>query len=120
MAPSAKALKLISALRLVRVDTINTRAEGRALSRRGSASSPSITGISTSSRMMSGALRATSATASLPLAWRATTSMSVSSLSQRETRPRTTAESSTIITLMGVSPTGSPPATGAAGEISAS
>ena len=57
MAPSAKALKLISALRLVRVETISTRMPDRAFNSRGSASSPSITGISMSSRTMSGALR---------------------------------------------------------------
>jgi len=48
-----------------------------------------------------GSVRTTSSTASLPLAWRATTSRPGSSSIQRETRPRTTAESSTIITLMG-------------------
>jgi hypothetical protein len=75
-----------------------------------------MTGISMSSSTMSGALRATSSPASRPLAWRATTSRPGSFSIQCETRPRTTAESSTIITLMGGSPSGEAP--GSPGEAS--
>src|SRR4029079_6981425 len=83
------------------VETIRIFNCGRAASSSGSAVSPSITGISISSTTTSGALGATSSTASLPLAWRDTASSSGSSSIQRDTNPRTTAESSTTITRIG-------------------
>jgi hypothetical protein len=72
----------------------------------GSAEMPSSSGISTSSTTTSGLTRSIWATASRPVRSEAATARSGSSSIQRETRPRTTTASSTIMTRIGGWPAG--------------
>src|SRR5260370_29060843 len=100
-APSDSALKLISALRRVRVEAMMMIRLRFFASSRGSAEMPSSSGISISSTATSALTRLIWLTASRPVRSDAATTMSGSDAIQREINPRITAESSTTITRNG-------------------
>jgi hypothetical protein len=92
---------VISAPLCDRVEAITTRRPGFIASSLGSASSPPITGISMSSTTTSGSTSASLATPWAPSGAAPASTMSACSLTQRLNSPRTTAESSMIMTRMG-------------------
>ena len=90
---------LTSAPRRVSVEAMITLMPGLASSSLGSAVSPSITGISMSRMTISMSCRASAPSAISPLLADASTSTSGSASSERVSRPRMTALSSTTINL---------------------
>src|SRR5260370_9234316 len=100
-APSDSALKLISALRRVRVEAMMMIRLRFFANSKGSAEMPSRSGISISSTATSGSTRSIWLTASRPVRSDAATTMSGSDPSQRAINPLITTESSTTITRNG-------------------
>src|SRR3981189_3026970 len=100
-APSDSALKLISALRRVRVEAMMMMRLRFLASNKGSAEMPSSSAISISSTATSGLTRSIRLTASSPVRSGAATTMSGSVETQREISPLMTAESSTSISRNG-------------------
>lgn len=100
-APVRSAWKVTVAPRWVKDDSMITLIPGTAFRMPGRAVSPSITGISMSSTTTSTGLRDKAAMACSPLEAWAATLMAGSSARMRETRPRTMAESSTSMTVIG-------------------
>src|SRR5258708_32171968 len=100
-APRESALKLIAALRRVRVDAMMMMRSRFFASNCGNAEMPSSSGISISSTATSGLMRSSWLTASRPVRSEAATTISGSAPIQREIMPRMTTESSTTITRNG-------------------